>query len=174
LSGWRGLRHGEGATAGILTKKIWFKVNAPLTTAFLSYRANCASFRVFLERALVWGHAAAGIAGRVAFELSPEWFSSGPWIVETTTNSATAEGGGTATIYGYGFGSFGQGQQAPGLQVSIGGQAATKVQYLPTLATAILDPYYPFPLEAIVVTCRRALPELRSIFRSPMPRDPSL
>jgi len=87
-----------------------------------------------------------------AFELSPEWFSYGPWVVETTPHSATAEGGGTATIYGYGFGSFGQGQQAPGLQVSIGGQPATIVQYLPTLATAALDPYYPFPVEGIVVT----------------------
>jgi hypothetical protein len=87
-----------------------------------------------------------------AFELSPEWFSYGPWIVETTPNSATAEGGGTATIYGYGFGSFGQGKQAPGLQVSLGGQAATIVQYLPTLATAALDPYYPFPLEGIVLS----------------------
>jgi hypothetical protein len=26
------------------------------------------------------------------------------------------------------------------------------VQYIPTLATTILDPYYPFPLEGIVVT----------------------
>ncbi len=85
-------------------------------------------------------------------EVSPEWFSYGPWIVETTPNSATAEGGGTATIYGYGFGQFGQAQQAPGLQVSIGGQPAAIVQYLSTLATALLDPYYPFPLEGIVVT----------------------
>jgi len=87
-----------------------------------------------------------------AFELSAEAFSYGPWIIEATPNSATADGGGTATIYGYGFGPFGQGQQAPGLQVSIGAQAATIVQYLPTLATAQLDPYYPFPLEGIVVT----------------------
>ena len=55
------------SAAGTLTKKIWFKVNAPLTTAFLSYRAHCASFRVFVERALVWGHAEAGIASRVAY-----------------------------------------------------------------------------------------------------------
>jgi len=87
-----------------------------------------------------------------AFELSPEGFSYGPWIVEATPNASTAEGGGTATIYGYGFGQFGQAQQAPGLQVTIGGQPATIVQYLPTLATAQLDPYYPFPLEGIVVT----------------------
>jgi hypothetical protein len=87
-----------------------------------------------------------------AFELSPEAFSYGPWIIEATPNAATAEGGGTATIYGYGFGSFGQAQQAPGLQVSIGGQSAAIVQYLPTLAIAQLDPYYPFPLEGIVVT----------------------
>ena len=83
-------------------------------------------------------------------EYSPEWFSYGPWIVESTPNSATAEGGGTATIYGYGFGAFGQAQQAPGLQVSIGGQPASIVQYIPTFAG--LDPYYPFPLEGIVVT----------------------
>ncbi|MBZ5680499.1 MAG: IPT/TIG domain-containing protein [Acidobacteriia bacterium] len=87
-----------------------------------------------------------------AIELSPEAFSYGPWIIEATPNSSTAEGGGTATIYGYGFGSFGQGQQAPGLQVSIGGQPATILQYLPTLATAQLDPYYPFPIEGIEVT----------------------
>jgi hypothetical protein len=87
-----------------------------------------------------------------AFELSPEWFSYGPWVVEAAPNSSTADGGGTATIYGYGFGSYGQAQTAPGLQVSIGGQAANIVQYLPTLASAILDPYYPFPIEGIVVT----------------------
>ena len=87
-----------------------------------------------------------------AIELSPEWFSYGPWIIETNPSASTAEGGGTATIYGYGFGNYGQAQQAPGLQVSIGGQAATIVQYLPTLATAQLDSYYPFPLEGIVVT----------------------
>jgi len=87
-----------------------------------------------------------------AIELSPEWFTYGPWIIETTPNASTSEGGGTATIYGYGFGNFGQSQQAPGLQVSIGGKSAAIVQYLPTLATAQLDPYYPFPLEGIVVT----------------------
>ena len=87
-----------------------------------------------------------------AYELSPEGFSYGPWIVEATPNAATAEGGGTATIYGYGFGPFGEGQQESGLQVSIGGQPATIAQYYPTMATGDLDPYYPFPLQGIVVT----------------------
>jgi hypothetical protein len=91
-------------------------------------------------------------------ELSPEWFSYGPWIVEVTPNAATAEGGGTATIYGYGLGPFGYGQHQSGLQVTIGGETATIVQYLPTLATAALDPYYPFPLEGIVVTVPPGVP----------------
>ena len=86
------------------------------------------------------------------FELSPEGFSYGPWIVEMTPNSSTGEGGGTATIYGYGFGPYGQAQQAPGLQVSIGGQPAAIIQYSGTLSTAALDPYYPFPLESVEVT----------------------
>src|SRR5579862_2405519 len=95
----------------------------------------------------------AAIATDGAFELTPEGFSYGPWIVEVTPNAATAEGGGTATIYGYGFGPFGEGQQAgTGLQVSIGGQPATISQYYSMMATGALDPYYPFPLQGIVVT----------------------
>lgn len=92
-------------------------------------------------------------------ELSPEGFSYGPWVVEVTPDAATSEGSGTATIYGYGFGGFGQSQQpAPGLQVSIGGQNATIVQYLPTLATAQLNPWYPFPLQGVVVTVPSGIP----------------
>jgi hypothetical protein len=94
----------------------------------------------------------AAIAKDGAYELSPEGFSYGPWFVEATPNAATAEGGGTATIYGYGFGPFGEGQQESGLLVSIGGQPATIAQYYPTMATGALDPYYPFPVQGIVVT----------------------
>jgi hypothetical protein len=64
--------------------------------------------------------------------LAPEAFSYGPAIVEVATDSATAEGGGTGTIFGYGFGNarFG-GQAAAGLQVLVNGHAATNLKYSP-------------------------------------------
>ena len=62
--------------------------------------------------------------------LFPEGYSYGPSIVEVTTDSSTAEGGGTGTIFGYGFGTAAQaGKQDPGLQVFVGGNEATVTAY---------------------------------------------
>ncbi|MBZ5661313.1 MAG: hypothetical protein LAO08_12980 [Acidobacteriia bacterium] len=62
--------------------------------------------------------------------LFPEGYSYGPSIVEILTDSSTAEGGGTGTIFGYGFGTAAQGGKAdPGLQVFVGGRQATVTSY---------------------------------------------
>ena len=74
----------------------------------------------------------------------------GPSIVEVTPNLSTADGGGTGTIYGYGFGSAAFNGTAPGLQLSVGGHAAAITQYLSEPYSQV--PWYPFPLEAIDYT----------------------
>jgi hypothetical protein len=85
------------------------------------------------------------------FWLFPQDYSYGPSIVEIRPEATTAEGGGTGTIYGYGFGPPTPGAQAAGLQVSVGGQPATITQYLPQPYSQS-TPYYPFPLEAFEYT----------------------
>jgi hypothetical protein len=64
----------------------------------------------------------------------PETFSYGPTILEVLTNGATAEGGQTGTLVGYGFGN-----STSGVQVTVGGQSAP--------VTGIFDeaPIEPFP-----------------------------
>ena len=83
--------------------------------------------------------------------LFPQDYSYGPSIVEIRPEANTADGGGTGTIYGYGFGSPAQAGQAPGLQISVDGQPATITQYLPQPYEQT-TPYYPFPLEAFQYT----------------------
>lgn len=83
--------------------------------------------------------------------LFPNAYSYGPSIVEIRPEANTADGGGTGTIYGYGFGSPAAAGQAPGLQISVGGQAGTITQYLPQPYEQT-TPYYPFPLEAFQYT----------------------
>ena len=61
--------------------------------------------------------------------LAPESFSYGPSIIDVATDSTTAEGGATATIFGYGFGAPHQsGQAAAGLQVQVNGGAASNLK----------------------------------------------
>ena len=76
--------------------------------------------------------------------LMPEDFSYGPAIVEVSPNAATADGGGTAAIFGYGFG-----LQTSDVQVTVGGQTATVTQLLTTATPSIP---YPFPMEAVLFT----------------------
>jgi hypothetical protein len=86
--------------------------------------------------------------------LAPEAFSYGPSIVELATDSTTAEGGGTGTIFGYGFGNarFG-GQAGAGLQVLVNGHAATNLQYIPNpLDSTGIGPAYLFPMESLSFT----------------------
>ncbi len=64
----------------------------------------------------------------------PEGFSYGPTILEVIPNGATAEGGQTGSIFGYGFGST-----ISGIQVTIGGQNA------PVTAIGGYPDYTPFP-----------------------------
>jgi hypothetical protein len=70
-------------------------------------------------------------------QLIPWGFSYGPWALETTTSYATADGGGPASLFGFGFGPvFGSGggsyQQPPSdLGVQVGGRSAAVSAYLP-------------------------------------------
>jgi len=75
--------------------------------------------------------------------VAPESFSYGPTILEVVPNGATAEGGQTGAIIGYGFG-----DSTSGVQVTIGGQSA------PVIAVynyAPIEPY-PFPTNALTFT----------------------
>ena len=81
--------------------------------------------------------------------LLPEAFSYGPSLVEVVSDAATAEGGATGAIVGYGFG-----QSANDLQVTVGGQAAP-VTALYTSAPIIP---YPFPVEAVQFTVPAGTP----------------
>jgi hypothetical protein len=58
----------------------------------------------------------------------PEGFSYGPTILQVVPNGATAEGGQTGTIIGYGFGGpTGQFGPVSGVTVTVGGKAATGI-----------------------------------------------
>jgi hypothetical protein len=78
--------------------------------------------------------------------LLPEGFSYGPSIVEVTTNASSPDGGGTGSIFGYGFGAPTQQGNAQGLQITVGGQPATITNYV-GLITAPLP--LPFPIEMV-------------------------
>lgn len=88
-------------------------------------------------------------------QLLPEAFSYGPFVLEAPTTYATAEGGGPAQIYGYGFGpsnipnlSAEIGPPPTDLQVLIGGASAALTGYL-SAPYSMSDVNYgqmPFPL----------------------------
>ena len=60
----------------------------------------------------------------------PEAFSYGPTILEVTPDAATAEGGGTGIVYGYGLGPVTYNAPIPtDLQIMVGGQAVTVTGY---------------------------------------------
>ena len=75
--------------------------------------------------------------------LVPEGFSYGPTILEVVPNGATAEGGQTGAIIGYGFG-----DSTSGIQVTVGGQPAAVTAVYPS---APIEPY-PFPTNALQFT----------------------
>jgi|GEM_PF-2007665 len=68
-------------------------------------------------------------------QILPDAFSYGPWVLEAPTNYATAEGGGPASIYGYGLGqNYMPNSNAPApvpsdLQIQVGGRSATVSGY---------------------------------------------
>lgn len=85
--------------------------------------------------------------------LAPESFSYGPSIIDVATDSSTADGGATATIFGYGFGApHSGGQAAAGLQVQVNGAAASNLKYLPAAMDQVTFGEYPLPIEAISFT----------------------
>jgi len=75
--------------------------------------------------------------------MMPESFSYGPSFVEVVSNAATADGGATGAIVGFGFG-----ESASALQITVGGKAA------PITAFNTNPPYipYPFILESVQFT----------------------
>lgn len=79
-----------------------------------------------------------------AVGMVPEGFSYGPTILEVVPNGATAEGGQTGTIMGYGFGN-----STSGIQVTVGGQSATVTAVYSNPAP--VSPY-PFPTNALQFT----------------------
>jgi hypothetical protein len=82
-------------------------------------------------------------------QLLPEAFSYGPTILEVTPNMATAEGGGTGYIYGYGFGPVKSNTIPADLQVMVAGTAA---QITGFTANAYNLGYPPFPLQSVAYT----------------------
>jgi hypothetical protein len=75
--------------------------------------------------------------------ISPEALSYGPVVLEIVPNGATADGGQTGALIGYGLGA-----SVSGLQVSIGNHSATVQTLYPGPP---LIPY-PFPVEALTFT----------------------
>jgi len=83
-------------------------------------------------------------------QIVPEAFSYGPTILEVTPNVATAEGGGTGVVYGYGLGPTTYGSTVPSdLQITVGGKSAPVTGYAPN-AYGLGSP--PFLLQAAAFT----------------------
>jgi IPT/TIG domain len=74
-------------------------------------------------------------------QLLPEAFNYGPTILEVTPHMATAEGGGTGYIYGYGLGPVTSNAIPPDLRVTIGGSVAQIMAFVPYAYNTISPPY---------------------------------
>ncbi len=81
-------------------------------------------------------------------QLLPEAFSYGPTILEVTPNMATAEGGGTGLIYGYGFGPLYSDAIPSDLVVTVNGIAAQVTGF----AWNAYGVTPPFPLQGLAYT----------------------
>jgi hypothetical protein len=80
----------------------------------------------------------------------PEAYSYGPTILEVTPDAATAEGGGTGIVYGYGFGPVIYNAPIPSdLQITVGSHPATVTGYADN---AYETSGQPFPLQAAAYT----------------------
>ena len=79
-------------------------------------------------------------------QLLPEAFSYGPTILEVTPNMATAEGGQTGYIYGYGFGPTSSNSVPPDVQVTVGGVGVAITAFNGN-AYNLASP--PFPLQSL-------------------------
>ncbi len=82
-------------------------------------------------------------------QLLPEAFGYGPTILEVTPNMATAEGGGTGYIYGYGFGPVNSNTIPSDLKVTVAGVAAQIAAFNGNAYDNIAPP---FPLQSVAYT----------------------
>jgi hypothetical protein len=76
-----------------------------------------------------------GLGQDGSLQFVPEGFSYGPTILEATPNSATADGGGTGGLYGYGFGpglEISTSAIPSDLQVTVGGKPASITSFSPS------------------------------------------
>jgi hypothetical protein len=91
-------------------------------------------------------------------QLIPWGFTYGPWVLETTTSYATADGGGPASLFGLGFGSvFGSNGGSylippSDLQVEVGGGSATVDDYLPNPYGSSYFSTPPLPINDLIYT----------------------
>jgi hypothetical protein len=85
-------------------------------------------------------------------EMYPKGYTYAPSIIDTTTSATTADGGGTATVYGYGFGAAGENGQDPGLQITSSAGTLSNVQYSPQPYFNAYEATYPYPLESVELT----------------------
>ena len=91
-------------------------------------------------------------------QLIPWGFTYGPWVLETTTSYATADGGGPASLFGLGFGPLfgsagGSYEQPPSnLKVEIGNNSATVNAYLPNPYGSNYFSTPPLPVNNLVYT----------------------
>lgn len=91
-------------------------------------------------------------------QLIPWGFTYGPWTLETTTSYATADGGGPASLFGFGFGPVfgpsGTDYELPpsNLNVEIGGSSATVEAYLPNPYGRNYFSSPPLPVNNLVYT----------------------
>ncbi len=92
-------------------------------------------------------------------QLLPEAYSYGPWILETPTSYATAEGGGPAQIFGYGFAPSSLSNTgalyapAPvGLTVTVAGQPTTLTGFVASPYANDYPVTKPFPTQGIEYT----------------------
>jgi WD40 repeat protein len=88
------------------------------------------------------------LASDSGVEYLPESYSYGPTVLEVIPNAAAA-GGGPGVIYGYGFGPMSAVSAPSGLQVTVGGTAATITFFDPN-AYGVMGP--PFPLQSFTYT----------------------
>ncbi len=85
----------------------------------------------------------------------PQAFSYGPSLLETVTSYATAEGGGPASLYGFGFGPQFYAASSPALsnlQVTIGGSPAVVNSYNPDPYGSNFFTFPPFPTNSLLYT----------------------
>ena len=139
---------------------------APLGSVY--FGSNAAS-EVSYGSSLIYASTPAGASGPVDVritttdggqQLLPEAFSYGPWIEEAPTSYATAEGGGPAQVFGYGFGPVGTSgnlsvrEIAPpnGVALSVGGQSANLTGYVPAPYISSYPVTQPFPTQGIEYT----------------------